>query len=132
MKIVVLLLSLCTMSAATTAFLTTYPGGVASPPKSLVGRWEHTFPKGVWVWTIRPNGTFTLTSKGKTFANGQYRVQNGIYQMNDANCNVNYQGRYRFAFFAKDSLRFSVVEDTCQARRAGTDGTGWKHLADAK
>lgn len=132
MKTVVLGVSLLGLSAVTTAFLTGYPLEPAHRPKSLVGRWEHTFPKGVWLWTIRPNGTFTLTSLGKAFATGQYRVQSGIYAMNDANCDVKYHGRYRFAFFAEDSLRLSVVEDTCKARRAGTTGTGWKRLPDVK
>ena len=88
--------------------------------------------KGVWVWNMRANGTFSLSSKGKDFAKGQYRVQNGIYDLNDANCHVNYHGRYRFSFLAGDSLRFSVVEDTCRARRMGMDGIGWKRLKDAE
>lgn len=103
------------------------------PSKSPVGRWERTLPNGgAWIWTIRANGTFSVSSKGKAFVNGHYRIQNGIYEVNDANCNEAYRGRYRFAFFASDSLKFTIIEDTCRTRRGGMNGTGWKRLSDTE
>lgn len=99
--------------------------------KSLTGRWERTLPNGgVWVWHIQANNTFTVASKGKIFVSGDYRIRNGIYDVNNASCNNAYHGQYRFAFFAQDSVRFTAIADTCRERRGGTTGPGWKRLAN--
>ena len=70
--------------------------------------------------------------KAKTSLKGNTEFKMVFTDLNDANCHVNYHGRYRFSFLAGDSLRFSVVEDTCRARRMGMDGIGWKRLKDAE
>lgn len=69
----VLLLNLCCLLLATMAFIVVYRSAPGQPAeskkaKTVVGRWERTFPKGVWIWDIRADGTFSVSLKEKAFA----------------------------------------------------------------
>lgn len=93
-----------------------------------VGQWQRTTKNGsIWVWHIKEDGTFSFSTKGHELVQGHYRIDRGIYDVNDPNCNNAYHGRYRFSI-EQDSIRFQAIEDTCRTRRAGMHNIGWKRI----
>jgi hypothetical protein len=99
---------------------------------SPVGSWERKLEDGgKWIWLIKDDGSFSVSSNGKEFVNGHYRIDQGIYDVNDPNCNDAYHGRYRFTIH-QDSIRFQAIADTCLSRRGGMHNTGWKRTTDSK
>lgn len=88
-----------------------------NPPDSLVGRWQQTVGKLTGLLVFRTDNTFDVFINGKTFVSGNYSVRQDTLLMADPRCNMAYQGTYRFGFFAGDSIRFTVLEDTCRGRR---------------
>ena len=101
------------------------------PPKySLIGQWSLLQPDGT------PTGEYVFFKKDSTYfislANGQigergtYFLKNSIFfikNMNDHACGKEYWGKYNLAFYGNDSVHFTIVEDTCTARR--TDIVGY-------
>lgn len=105
-----------------------------TPPNKLAGRWQTPkFSDGSVLMAIfRENGTFDGFVNGKAFVNGQYYVREDTLGMADASCGAGYYGTYRMNFFAKDSVRFTVIRDTCPGRREGTDGVAFGRVKPAK
>ena len=59
----------------------------------------------------------------KLFSSGKSRFMNDILEEFDPICNAegNYYSTYKVDFFEGDSMRFTVVEDSCKSRRLGLD-----------
>jgi len=91
---------------------------------SLVGRWKAKFgngPKGHVVF--RSNGTFEATFSGETWkVGGKYKMDGSSFTTTDSSCGLGYWGKYRMDWYSDDSVRTTVVEDTCSGRRANADG----------
>lgn len=88
-----------------------------NPPNALVGRWQWKLPDGVPALLVfRTDGTIDMFINGKTYASGKYYVRQDTVGFADPLCNINYYGTYKFRFPAQDSLRLSVLSDTCGGR----------------
>ncbi len=93
-----------------------------NPPDKLVGRWQQKSAGGISVVTVfRTDGTNDIFINGKTFVSGKYYVHQDTLGYSDPLCNINYYGTYKLNFFAQDSVRLTVLEDTCSGRRRGFD-----------
>ncbi|MBC7923191.1 MAG: hypothetical protein H7Z75_19095 [Ferruginibacter sp.] len=94
-----------------------------SPPNPLIGRWQQKFSDGMTALCVfRPDGSLDFFVNGKAFANGKYYVRQDTFALAYPSCGPAYYGRYQLRFFARDSVRFTVLADTCRERRAGMDG----------
>jgi hypothetical protein len=89
-----------------------------NPPNTLVGRWQQTIPGGISVVTVyRAAGTFDMFVNGKAFVNGNYTVRQDTLAYSDPICGSGYYGTYKLAFITEDSIRLSIIQDSCQVRR---------------
>ena len=101
----------------------TAAASTAAPPNPLLGRWQERYADGsLMLLNFRADGTYDAFVNGKLFISAKYVVRQDTFAMSDGLCNVNYEGIYRLSFFAKDSVRFRLIQDTCRARRRGVDG----------
>ena len=92
---------------------------LTDPPSKLVGQWLPKLPGGVsFVTYYRPNETFDVFINGKTFVSGIYKVSHDTVSLSDPACGVGYYGRYKVAYMRSDSIRQTLIEDTCRARRS--------------
>ena len=69
---------------------------------------------------------------GKLFSSGKSRFKNDTVEEFDPICNAkgNYYSTYKVDLFEGHSLRFTVVEDSCEPRRLGLDGGCFTWLKD--
>ena len=70
------------------------------------------------------NGTYFYFINGKLFSSGKSRFKNDTLEEFDPICNAegNYYSTYKVDLFEGDSMRFTVIEDSCEPRRLGLDG----------
>lgn len=106
-----------------------------NPPNPMTGRWQQRFRNGAMMLVnFRPDGTYDAFVNKKAIIIGKYYVRQdtvGISDISDGSCNPDYYGTYKLSFFAPDSVRWNVIEDTCGGRRRGTDkGTLGRVKAD--
>ena len=61
---------------------------------------------------------------GKLFSSGKSRFKKDTLEEFDPICNAEdyYYSTYKVNFFEGDSMRFTVIEDSCEPRRLGLDG----------
>ena len=61
---------------------------------------------------------------GKLFSSGKSRFKNDTVKEFNPICNAkrNYYSTYKVDFFEGDSMRFTVIENSCEPRRLGLDG----------
>ncbi|GAB3320011.1 hypothetical protein GCM10027299_13300 [Larkinella ripae] len=103
------------------------------PPETLVGRWQQKTAGGNTVVTVfRSDGTNDIFINGKTFVSGKYYIRQDTLRYADPLCNMAYYGTYKLDFFAPDSLRLTVLEDTCRGRRRGFDRVTLGRMKPAK
>ncbi|WP_028297616.1 hypothetical protein [Olivibacter sitiensis] len=101
-------------------------------PKDILGsKWSE---KGVFngkpfefVAFFRTDGSFEGIVDGKPFVSGSYELLGDTVFFSDPICNVDYKGSYKL-LFKRDSLTFSLIADTCTARREGTDNIGFVRI----
>jgi hypothetical protein len=95
-----------------------------APSNPLVGRWQKKFPNGdVLLASFRPDGTYDLFVNSKAFVSGKYTLKQEDFTVSDGHCNLNYFGTYKVRFSSgTDSIRFTLVQDSCRSRRQGTSG----------
>lgn len=110
--------------------------GIASfipPPDTLVGRWQRKNQRGnMFLAIFRPKGTYDGSLNGKAFVNGKYYVRQDTLGIEDTGCGSNYYGTYKIEFFAQDSVRFALIQDTCGGRRGATDRSVFGRVKTAK
>lgn len=86
--------------------------------RTPVGRWEKKLPNGsIFGGFFKADHTYTGYVDKKVFVSGGYEFKKDLLTLIDSGCD---KGIYRITFFS-DSIRFSVVSDTCRGRREGTD-----------
>lgn len=94
------------------------------PVRNILGEWDsHEVFDGksfVFLARFKADGTFDGLSNGKLVISGQYRVNADTIFFKDAICNLDYEASYKLTWF-KDSIRFNVINDTCQERIKGSD-----------
>lgn len=89
-----------------------------NPPNPLVGHWQQNLPNGVTsLIHFRADNTFDTFINGKAVSAGRYYVRKDTAGIQDPLCHVDYFGTYRLIFFAKDSVRFAAIKDTCNDRQ---------------
>lgn len=101
------------------------------PKPDLAGEWDaHLAYKGkpyVVIGRFRSNGTYDAFIDGKLVVSGQYRTLGDSAYFRDGNCNQEYEGLYKLTY-TKDSVRFDVLQDTCQERINGSNGLAMKRV----
>jgi hypothetical protein len=103
----------------------TYP---KSGQSALVGTWTNSLGT---VWTIKADGSFDvdLTHHGKRDAWGKYTVAGDTMTIHDVGGKVPHgckgEASYKFSRSDKDSLQFTLVNDTCTLRKKNVL-LGWK------
>lgn len=91
-----------------------------SLPDKIVGRWQQKMYDGsVLLAVFRADSTFEGFINGKTFSTGNYYMKKDTMFISDPSCNTAYYGTYTLNYFAADSVRFTVVKDTCMGRHEG-------------
>lgn len=89
-----------------------------NPPHKLVGRWKPNMgPDVSAVAAYRTDGTFDIFLNGKTFVSGKYRVSQDTLSISDPICGTGYYGTYQLTYITEDSIRQTLIQDTCRVRR---------------
>jgi hypothetical protein len=106
------------------AALALFATAFTAPSNPLVGRWQHKLPGGdTMLANFRPDGTYDVFVNNKTFVSGKYWVKQDVFALSDGHCNMSYFGTYKLGFYSgTDSIRFTLVQDSCSSRRQGTNG----------
>lgn len=106
---------LCTVVIATMAFVAA---------KSFVGHWNVTYGNGEKGHVVfRKDGTNEATFDHSTWkVGGQYRVEGSTMSIADSSCGLGYWGTYKSNWYSEDSVRMSLVSDTCTGRKTSVDG----------
>ncbi|WP_442587451.1 hypothetical protein ACSBL2_15510 [Pedobacter sp. AW31-3R] len=102
-------------------------------PNPILGRWEY---KGVYqgqpysfLVVFRNNGNYDGFLDKKIFVSGTYQMKHDTLHVADPLCNNDYYGTYKVQYHGQmDSLTLHVVQDTCRARREGSDGFTFKRV----
>lgn len=105
---------------------------IADDPSPLVGHWENTRmfqgSKLSLIGNFKADGSYSGFINKKVFVTGKYQMKHDTLYIDDSTCGVGYAGTYKVQFFGQDSLKFHVIQDTCQGRREGTDNFMFKKL----
>jgi hypothetical protein len=100
---------------------------------AIQGRWEMNSvyqgqPFSLLI-VFRNNGNYDGFYNKKIFVSGAYQMKHDTLYLSDPICNSAYQGSYKIQYHGQmDSLTFHVVQDTCRARREGSDGYTFKKV----
>ena len=90
----------------------------------LYGTWRIKFDDGT-KGEVRfvKNGTHDYFMNGKLFSSVKSRFMNDTLKEFDPICNAEgyYHCTYKVNFFEGDSMRFTVIEDSCEPRRLDSD-----------
>lgn len=91
---------------------------------SLVGSWKAAYGDGITgKMVVRSNGTFLATFDQRTFkVGGRYKFDGNTLSIADSSCGLRYWAKYGVDWLTDDSIRITVIEDTCAGRRG--DGNG--------
>jgi hypothetical protein len=91
--------------------------------KSVVGRWTVAYGNGAHGYVVfRPDGTDEATFTGQDWkVGGQYKVEGNKVSIADSSCGLAYWGSYTPHWFSDDSVRMTVIEDTCAGRKSSCD-----------
>ena len=102
-----------------------------TPPKySLVGQWTLLYSdgsaSGEYIF-FKEDSTYIITlSNEQVGERGMYFLKDSIFFIKnivDHACGKDYWGKYNLTFYGNDSVHFSLIEDTCTARK--TDIVGY-------
>lgn len=91
------------------------------PPNRLVGRWQKHLPGGMMGMGIfRADSSYDLVINGKVFTSGKYFVRQDTFVDNNGACRL--AGIYKLHFFTQDSVRLTLIQDSCRGRREAYQG----------
>jgi len=98
----------------------------------IVGRWElNSVFQGQpfsFLVVFRSTGNYDGFLNKKTFVSGTYQMKHDTLYISDPICNSNYKGTYKVEFFAQDSIKFHVLQDTCRGRKEGVNNLVYKKV----
>lgn len=119
-------------SLITTCLLMSCQNNNLKKDTSILGDWDahlsHNGKPYVLKAHFGSDNSYDGFTDGKLFVTGKYTIDGDVMTISDSLCNEQYEGKYKIAFFAQDSLRFSVIEDTCKMRNQGINGLAVKKL----
>ncbi len=97
--------------------------------QDLHGKWRLKFKDGSDVLaTFRADSTHDYFVNGKLFSSGKSILSGDTLKTMDPICNAEYFATYLVNYISPDSIRFVVVEDTCQPRKRDMDGVGLRRV----
>src|SRR5690242_2615414 len=93
-----------------------------SPRHSIVGHWKIFGPPNINIneyVDLKKDGSYDVYVNGKAEERGFYKVKKSVFSIKNAKpaCGENYWGKYKVDFYGRDSLHFTLIEDTCSDRR---------------
>jgi hypothetical protein len=101
-------------------------------PNPLLRQWENVRlfqgSKISLIGNFKADGSYSGFINKKVFVTGKYQLKHDTLYIDDSTCGPGYTGTYQVQFFGQDSLKFHVIQDTCQGRREGTDNFMFKKL----
>lgn len=107
---------ICIVSATLISFIIF---AFAYQQRTLVGKWEAKTSDGtIFGVVFKADHTYVGYANKKVFVSGNYNFKDNLLTIDDQLCTG--KGAYQITFFA-DSIRFSVVTDSCGGRRQGTN-----------
>jgi hypothetical protein len=93
------------------------------PKYSLTGKWSilnlDGTKSGEFV-DFKADSTYTVTlSDGTVGENGSYHFKDPVFSIKNIKdvCGKGYWGKYKLTFVGADSIHFTLIEDSCSARR---------------
>jgi len=118
------------LSLLALALLTAFTINNASSP--IQGRWEFNsvFQGQPFSFLVifRANGNYDGFLNKKAFVSGKYQMMHDTLYISDPICNSDYKGTYKVEFFAQDSIKFHIIQDTCRGRREGVNNMVYKKV----
>ena len=96
----------------------------SSAGKSLVGRWKAAYGTQMSGHLVfRSDGTYEANFDGQSWkVGGQYKVEGSTMAITDSVCGFGYWGQYKYIWYSDDSIRETVVTDSCSGRKSDADG----------
>lgn len=93
--------------------------------KTFVGHWRVAYGNGMKGNVVfRKDGTAEATFDGETWkVGGPYKVEGDKLSMADSSCGLTYWASYTAHWYSDDSVRMTIIEDTCTGRRTDVDGS---------
>lgn len=92
--------------------------------KTFVGHWRVHYGNGDWGNVVfRTDGTAEATFDGTTWkVGGPYKQEGTTLTMADSTCGFGYWARYKATWYSDDSVRTTLIEDTCTGRKNSVAG----------
>jgi hypothetical protein len=93
--------------------------------RTFVGHWKVSYGTGHTGHVVfRNDGTVEATFDGEIWkVGGPYKVEGGTLSISDSSCGLGYWSRYKANWFSDDSIRMTLIADTCTGRRTDVDGS---------
>jgi len=92
--------------------------------KTIVGRWKVAYGNKITGEIVcRPDGHFEATFTGQTWkVGGECKLDGNTVSFTDSTCGFGYWGKYKLTWYSNDSVKSSVIEDSCSGRKMNGDG----------
>lgn len=92
--------------------------------RTFVGHWRATYGNGMkGNVVLRKDGTAEATFDGETWkVGGPYKVEGDKFSIADSSCGLTYWASYTAHWYSDDSVKMTIIEDTCTGRRTDVDG----------
>jgi len=99
------------------------------PPKyGLIGQWSilnlDGSPSGEYV-DFKADNTYVVSlPDGQIGEKGNYLFKDSVFSIKNIKdvCGKDYYGQYKLTFYGNDSVHFTLINDTCSARRTDLVG----------
>ena len=94
-----------------------------SPKYSLIGQWSilnlDGSPSGEYVDFKDDNAYIVALPDGQIGEKGNYLLKDSVFSIKNIKdvCGKDYWGQYKLTFYGNDSVHFTLINDTCSARR---------------
>lgn len=101
---------------------------------SIQGKWAYNYSHDDktyhdFIAFFKADGTYDGIEDGKVIVTGgRYKQSNDTMYLNDASCNPHPEGSYKIIMWAKDSMRFDPIIDSCVNRREATKSFLFKRM----
>jgi hypothetical protein len=92
--------------------------------RTLVGHWSARYGNGDKGHVVfRTDGTVEATFESTTWkVGGPYKVDGSTLSISDSSCGLGYWSTYKTSWYSDDSVRATLIEDTCTGRKSCVDG----------
>ncbi len=96
---------------------------IHSPKHHLPGKWTVYNADGTSIGEyveLKSDGIYNVyVPGGQIGETGYYKMKRHVFSIRNAKdvCGKDYWGKYKLDFHGKDSIHFTLIEDSCTARR---------------